>query len=189
MIAQDLLTRLVKVLEQAGVPYMFTGSLASSVHGMPRASNDFDVVIAPSAEQLRVLKTLLPESEYYFDLNDALETLKRHRQFNVIDLNSGWKIDFIIRKSRSFSQTEFNRRFQMNIEGLSLFMASAEDVILAKLEWAKLGGSQRQIEDAAGILRIRSHELDRSYIEQWVKDLEVQNQWLQALEAAQLRKI
>ena len=95
----------------------------------------------------------------------------------MIDLTSGWKIDFIIRKSRPFSLTEFDRRFQMEFEGLSLFMASAEDVMLAKLEWAKLSGSQRQIEDAAGILRIRFNELDRNYIERWIEALGVQDQW------------
>lgn len=183
---RDLLARLARALEKAGIPYMFTGSLASSVHGMPRASNDFDVVIAPLPEQLRSLKALLPESQYYFDIDDALDALKHMRQFNVIDLSSGWKIDLIVRKSRPFSLAEFDRRFQLEFEGLSLFMASAEDVLLAKLEWAKLGASERQIEDAAGILRIRSNELDRDYLERWVEDLGVEEQWHRAREAAGL---
>src|SRR5438093_231758 len=68
MNVQDVLRRLADALNQAGIPYMLTGSLASSAHGMPRASNDFDLVIAPTPEQLRVLKTLLPEPQYYFDL-------------------------------------------------------------------------------------------------------------------------
>jgi hypothetical protein len=188
MSAQDLLARLVGALKQAGIPYMFTGSLASSVHGMPRASNDFDIVIAPAPEQLRILKTLLPESQYYFDLDDALETLKRKAQFNVIDLNSGWKIDFIIRKSRAFSNAEFDRRFEMEVEGLSLFMASAEDVIVAKLEWAKISASQRQIEDAAGILRIRFNDLDWNYIGGWVQELGLQGEWQKALQVAGLQE-
>ena len=74
----------------------------------------------------------------------------------------------------------------MEFEGLSLFMASAEDVMLAKLEWSKLSGSQRQIEDAAGILRIRFNELDRDYIERWVEALGVQDQWREALATAGL---
>jgi len=183
---RHLLERLTSALQQAGIPYKFTGSFASSVHGMPRASNDFDIVIAPTPEQLQEMKSLLPDSQYYFDLDDALHQLEQRRQFNVIDLVSGWKIDFIIRKTRPFSLAEFDRRFQIDFEGLSLFMASAEDVVIAKLEWAKLGGSQRQIDDAAGILRIRSNELDRAYVEQWVRDLALQDQWRQALETAGL---
>ena len=186
MSTHDLFARLAGALDQAGIPYMFTGSFASSFHGTPRASNDFDLVMAPTPEQLRVLKTILPESEYYFDLDDALDALKRSRQFNIIDLSSGWKIDLIIRKPRPFSLSEFDRRFQINFEGLPIFMASAEDVILAKLEWAKLSRSERQIEDAAGILRIRANELDRTYIQRWIEDLHVEEQWSRALKVAGL---
>ncbi len=184
MSTHDLVGRLVRALGQAGIPYMFTGSFASSFHGTPRASNDFDLVMAPTAEQLRKLKAMLPESEFYFDLDDALDALKRIRQFNIIDLGSGWKIDFIIRKLRPFSLNEFSRRFEIHFEGLPIFMASAEDVILSKLEWAKQSASERQIEDVAGILRIRTNELDRTYIERWIKDLDVEAQWDQALKAA-----
>jgi hypothetical protein len=184
MNAHDLLVRLAAALRQAGIPYMFTGSFASSFHGTPRASNDFDLVLAPTPEQLRALKTILPESEYYFDLEDALDALERSRQFNIIDLLDGWKIDFIIRKTRPFSLSEFDRRFQIDFEGVSIFMASAEDVILAKLEWARLSQSERQIEDAAGILRIRANELDRAYIDRWVGELHVEEQWSQALKIA-----
>jgi len=184
MTAQDLLARLVEALKRAGIPYMLTGSMASSMHGQPRASNDIDVVIAPTVEQLRSLKSLLPESEYYFDLDDALESLKRRQQFNVLDLSGGWKIDLIIQKSRPFSITEFDRRVEVDVQGLRLHTATAEDVVLAKLEWAKIGASKRQIEDAAGILKIRSAELDRNYIEHWVQDLALQEQWLDALRIA-----
>jgi hypothetical protein len=114
MSIHDLFDRLGKALGQANIPYMFTGSFASSFHGTPRASNDFDLVMAPTAEQLRTLKTMLPESEYYFDLDDALDALQRVRQFNIIDLTSGWKIDSIIRKDRPFSHTEFNLSFLRN---------------------------------------------------------------------------
>jgi len=159
---------------------MLTGSFASSFHGVPRASNDFDIVIAPTPEQLVKLKVLLPDAEYYFDLEDALVSLRRKRQFNVIDLTTGWKIDFIIRKSRPFSETEFSRRLIVDFEGLQMFIAQPEDIIIAKLEWAKYASSERQIEDVAGILKIRSNELDYAYIEKWVEDLGLQEQWDQA---------
>jgi len=186
MSTHDLLARLSAALGEAGIPYMFTASFASSFHGTPRASNDFDLVMAPTPEQLRVLKDILPEADYYFDLDDALQELKRRGQFNIIDLATGWKVDFIIRKRREFSLSEFDRRFPIEFDGLSIFMASAEDVVLAKLEWAKKSSSERQIEDVAGILRIRGNELDRTYIEQWIEELQVEQQWRQALKAAGL---
>ena len=78
----------------------------------------------------------------------------------MIDLNTGWKIDFIIRKSRPFSLEEFERRREADVLGTRLYVASAEDVIWSKLEWAKMSGSERQINDVAGILRTQADELD-----------------------------
>jgi hypothetical protein len=176
----DLFTRLTAALTKSGIPYMLTGSFASSFHGVPRASNDFDFVIAPTEQQLLELKNALSDTEYYFDLDNALDALRLRRQFNVIDLATGWKIDFIIRKSRPFSVTEFERRSEVEFEGLQLYIAQPEDVIIAKLEWAKRASSERQIEDVAGILKIQSEDLDYSYIEKWVQELDLQEQWEQA---------
>jgi len=86
---------------------------------------------------------------------------ERESMFNVIDLRTGWKIDLIIRKSRAFSREEFGRRQRLSLQGISFSVASAEDVILSKLEWSKLSQSQRQIEDAAGILKIQRSSLNR----------------------------
>jgi hypothetical protein len=91
--------------------------------------------------------------------------------FNVIDLTTGWKIDLIIRKSREFSLEEFRRRQLISLQDTPLFIATAEDVILAKLEWSKLSQSQRQIEDVAAILRIRWELLDQSYLKKWIIEL------------------
>jgi len=106
----------------------------------------------------------------------------------VLDLATGWKIDFMIRKSREFSRTEFARRRRVAFEGLDLYIASAEDILLSKLEWAKLGESGRQLEDAAWLVRRRGGDLDRTYLERWVAELQVGEQWETAQRlAARLR--
>jgi hypothetical protein len=179
---QDLLGRITGALVAAGIPYMVTGSFASSHHGRPRATQDLDIVIAPTAEQLDRLVGSLPRPQYYVVRDAALEALRHEDQFNLIETESGWKVDFIIRKSRPFSRTEFDRRVPADIHGSRVFVASAEDVLLAKLEWAKRGGSERQIEDAAGILLLWGAELDASYIRHWVTAL-----GLEAQEAAARR--
>jgi len=155
-----IFSRIVGALDQAGIPYMLTGSFASSYHGSPRATQDIDIVISPTPDQIRILAALLPDTEYYFNVDAALDAQRRHGQFNIIDFTTGWKIDLIVRKSRPFSQGEFDRRGAVEFQGMTLWIASAEDVVIAKLEWAKIGGSPRQIEDAAGILRIRGDQLD-----------------------------
>ena len=185
MTAQDVFRRVTGALEQAGIAYMLTGSFASSYHGAPRATQDIDIVISPTPDQLRSLVALLPAAEYYVDLDAALDAQRREGLFNIIDLETGWKIDLIIQKSRPFSRAEFDRRTVVEFEGMRLSIATAEDVLIAKLEWAKLGGSERQVEDAAGIIRIRSGDLDRTYIENWVRQLKIEEQWDAACRAAE----
>ncbi len=177
MTVLDVFGRILGAVEGAGIPYMLTGSFASSYHGVPRATQDIDLVIAPDKRQLSRLHAMLPAPEYYMDETAALEALEHEGAFNIIDLTTGWKIDLMVRRSRPFSRIEFDRRSAVEFEGMRLPIASAEDVVIAKLEWAKMGESQRQIEDAAGILRIRAGNLDLSYIQTWVRELELERQW------------
>lgn len=173
----EVMQRVSAALDGVGIPYMLTGSFASVFYGLPRSTQDIDLVIAATPEKLKTLLDRLPRGEYYAEIDAALEGLRRESLFNVIDQKTGWKIDLIMRKSRAFSREEFGRRRITQFEGTPLFVASAEDVILAKLEWAKLSQSQRQIEDAAGILKVRGDSVDFGYIDKWIYDLDVKKEW------------
>jgi hypothetical protein len=177
VIAQDLLARLVAALDEAGVPYMLTGSYASSLHSIPRATRDIDVVIFPNREQLTRLIELLPRAEYYTDLEDALDALRRRGQFNVIDYATGWKVDFIIPPFDEFHAAEFERRQSIDVAAIQLTVVSPEDIVLAKLLWAK---SERQLEDAATVISSQGARLDTAYVERWVRKLDVDRQWREA---------
>ena len=183
MSVPEVFRRITARLQQAGVPYMVTGSFASAFYGSPRSTQDIDIVIAATVEQLRIFIQILGH-EYYAELEAAIEACRQESLFNIIDGISGWKIDLIFRKSRPFSQEEFRRRQRVNFHGVELFVASAEDVIIAKLEWAKLGESQRQIQDVAAILHIRSSLLDQGYIEKWISQLGLAEQWTTAKRSA-----
>ncbi len=182
----QVMQRISSGLDGAGIPYMLTGSFASVFYGAPRSTQDIDIVIAPTPANLRTFLLSLPEAEYYVDVDAALAAHKRESLFNVIDLKTGWKIDMFICKSRPFSREEFGRRRASKFENLSLFVASSEDVILSKLEWAKLGQSQRQIQDVAGILKIRSESLDLAYLEKWVRELALTKEWMAAQNPAEI---
>lgn len=182
MTAGAFLGHLATALDEAGIPYMVTGSFASSAHGAVRGTQDIDLVIAPTAEQLRVLIAQFPEDRYYADELDAVDALQHGTQFNIIDFGSSWKADLIIRKSREFSLVEFERRRPHVINGVRLFIATPEDVLIAKLEWAKMGESERQIEDAAGVIATQGANLDRAYVDRWIRELGLEQQWLRALE-------
>lgn len=136
---ESILQRLSSALDAAGVPYMLTGSFASSLHGAPRVTHDVDVVIAPTLGSLNQLLEQFREEHYYVSRDAALQAYGSEGMFNVIDLETGWKVDFITRKTRAFSVEEFERRREAEIDGVEVFVASPEDVIIAKLEWAKLG--------------------------------------------------
>ena len=98
--------------------------------------------------------------------------------FNVIDMGTGWKADHIIRKARDFSVAEFERRQRAQWLGLSVYVASPEDVIISKLEWSRLsGGSKRQLGDVAGVVAALGGELDREYVEEWVAALGLTDEW------------
>ena len=176
MSIQDVLQRIILALDQAGIAYMLSGSFASAYYGASRSTQDIDFVIHASSEQLRSFIGALPVSEYYADLDSAVEAHQRQSMFNVIDLATGWKIDLIIRKSRAFSLEEFRRRQRVSLHDVPLFVASAEDVVISKLEWAKVAQSRRQIEDAAAILRMRWDSLDHSYLEKWIAELDVKKE-------------
>jgi hypothetical protein len=174
----EFLARLTGKLERAGIPHMVVGSFASSFHGIPRSSQDLDLVIDPDQESLQRFLADLPAGDYYADADAAVDALRRRGQFNVIDIATAWKADLIVRKARAFSVEEMGRRTEGDLLGAHVFVASPEDTIISKLEWAQLGGgSDLQLRDAAGVLGLRGADLDFAYIERWVADLGLEDLW------------
>ena len=174
---EEFLSLVVQALDSCGVPSMLTGSLAASYHGHPRATQDVDLVIDQDVEVLlRFAETLRGHGLYVSDAA-VREAAQIRGQFNAIDPSSAWKADFIIRKDRPFSVAEFNDRQSLQFLGLELSVARPEDLIVAKMEWAKLGDSERQIRDAAGIVGVQGDALDLDRIEHWVNELNLPDQW------------
>ncbi|HJS47451.1 MAG TPA: hypothetical protein VJ773_05635 [Gemmatimonadales bacterium] len=180
MSPSELLRTVLAALDASDVPYMLTGSFAAAYHGRPRATQDLDFVVAPTAGRLGELTRRLVGAGFYVDEAAAQDALLHQAQFNAIHPGTGWKVDFIIRKSRPFSRAEFDRRREVRMEGLAFMVASVEDLILAKLEWARLGGSARQLEDAAALARFHRAELDLAYVRRWASALGIEREWEQA---------
>ena len=118
-----------------------------------------------------------PGDRYYADEQQAVTALANKSQFNVIDFATGWKTDFIIAQDTEYARTAMSRRMLVDIGGSRVYVATPEDVILAKLQWAKLTNSERQLQDAAGIVRTQGSNLDVEYIESWVRELGLQQEW------------
>jgi hypothetical protein len=170
----EVLGSVVAALDAAGIPHMVSGSVASARHGEARATQDIDIVIDPDLSQVVDLVAVLRDAGMY--VTDGRVALEERSQFNVIDTASGWKVDLIIRKDRPYSRAEFDRRRSVSIGGVQTAIVTAEDSILSKLEWASLGGSERQLADARSIAVAQSGDLDWAYLERWAIELDVRSE-------------
>jgi hypothetical protein len=183
---QEFLGRLTELLDEAGIPYMVAGSMSSSLHGHPRATQDVDLVVDPSEDQLGSFVARL-EQEYYISRDAAFDALHRRTMFNIINLDGGWKADLIIRKDRPFSRREFDRRRQLDMMGRVVLVAAPEDVILSKLEWMKGRESDVQYSDALGVAIAQWGNLDIEYLREWARPLGVEDMLARLLQEAQER--
>ena len=175
---EEALATVVRALDLLGIHYMVTGSVASSYHGRPRATHDADIVIDPGPSQIGPLVDALTKAGFYVELERAKDALRRRAQWSAIETQNACKIDLIVRKERPFSREELGRRKRVNLQAAAgVAMATPEDTILSKLEWArKGGGSEKQLADAAGVLELNPG-LDRAYVERWAAQLGVTDLW------------
>ena len=180
------LARVVEVLDEAEVPYMLTGSLASAFYAVPRATQDIDVVIETQREGLDRLIEGLLAAGWYADRDAAVDAWQGQGQFNAIEPDTGWKAGFIVRKDRAYSREEFGRRERISLLGVELAVASLEDVLIAKLEWSRLGDSALQRRDVAQLLERTWQRVDQAYVERWVAELKLEAEWRSALSQAKL---
>jgi hypothetical protein len=175
---EEVLGRVVDILETVGIAYMVTGSIAAAYHGRPRATHDADVVIDPSPDQLDALLRALDAAGFYLDAEGAVDALRHRGQFNAIEKARATKVDLIVRKTRPFSLEEFRRRQRVDLSfARGVSTVTAEDSVLSKLEWARRSGdSERQIRDAAGVLELNPG-IDRDYVRRWAAELGVADLW------------
>lgn len=176
----QLLASIADRLEATGIPYMVVGSVAGSFHGEPRTTIDVDIVIDPGAESLRRFVDSLPASDYYVSDTAAMEAFSRRTSFNVIHVATSGKVDLLVRRERPFSRVEFERRITVPLFGRPTPVATAEDTVLAKLEWAKAGESERQLRDVARIVAVSGDSFDMEYLNRWIAELGLADEWRQA---------
>jgi hypothetical protein len=171
----QLLSRIVRLLDQLGIPYHVGGSVASSWYGHPRSTADLDVVIEADEARLHALAKAL-QPEYYVSPEAMSEALTQQRSFNAIALDGPFKIDFFIRGDRPFDREEFRRARPLQVESperVTVRLKSPEDLILRKLEWLQLGGavSDHQWRDVIGVLGAMRGRLDDGYMDRWAAEL------------------
>ena len=177
-------------LERAGVRYAVGGSWASAAYGEARFTNDIDILVDFQASSLERFLTLLP-SVFYFDTQDARDSLDRGRPFNLIYMPTALKFDLFPARAFPLGMTELDRAVLLPNSGLSdapTSFVSAEDILLAKLHWYREGGgvSEKQWRDIRGIVRRRGGELNQSYLQNGARILGVSDLLERALASAEV---
>jgi hypothetical protein len=179
MKAPDLLTALRPVVEafgRLGVRYYIGGSVASSAHGIARATLDVDLACDLSSEQVRPLVNLL-EAGYYIDDRMIREAIERRSSFNLIHLETMLKVDVFVVPDTQYLREVFLRSKQETLDERFrrdlFFIASPEDVILNKLDWFEKGQrvSERQWNDVLGVMKVQGKSLDLLYLTTWAKTM------------------
>ncbi|ETW99883.1 nucleotidyl transferase AbiEii/AbiGii toxin family protein [Candidatus Entotheonella palauensis] len=159
-------------LDEAGIAYMISGSIALSYYAQPRMTRDIDIVVELKSEDAERLADLF-EADFYIDAEMIRDAIARSGMFNVIHYDSVIKVDFIIRKDTPYRQKEFARRCTMEIDGRTLWFVTPEDLLLSKLVWAADSESEMQLNDVRNLIS-EVAALDWNYIEFWATALQVE---------------
>lgn len=174
MSQQKLLKRVVDVLDSNGIEYMLTGSLVSSLQGDPRSTHDIDIVVVFTHASIPAMLQAFPPPRFYLDETSVREAIVRRGMFNLLDADTGDKVDFWLLTDEGFDQSRFARKTPANVGSFFVNISKPEDTILQKLKWAHdSGGSARQFGDARSVYEVQFHNVDQVYLDQWAQRLGV----------------
>lgn len=187
----DITVLVAQALDVVQVPYVVGGSFASTIHGEARATRDVDIVLALRPPQVDPLVTLLAD-QFYIDRNDLWDATQRaptlhtrpteHATANLLHQPSFFKVDLFISSSHPFTLQQLSRAVTLTVNDYPLRIMSAEDTILAKLAWYRLGNevSERQWRDVLAMVAVQGETLDVGYLAVWAATLGVHDLWKRA---------
>lgn len=167
----EFLGFVVRRLEEAGVPYMLTGSVAMSLYGQPRMTRDIDLVVECASTDAAAWVRMF-EAECYISPEAVADAIARGGMFNVIHNEGVAKADFIVRRDDEYRRVEFARRLRKRIADLEVSVVAREDLVLSKLVWWKEGESPQQRADLIVLLE-STDGMDLAYLEDWAARLGV----------------
>lgn len=178
MIQPELIKFVIAALDRLGISYMITGSVAANAHGRARTTHDIDVVIELEPGDVAAFAAAFPSERFFLQEESIRSAISRGGMFNAIDEQGIGKIDFWTLTDDTLNQRAFERRIRVPFFDTNAWVPRPEDLILLKLQWSKLsGGSQRQMEDCAELLRFNVSEIDVAETEHWAMRSGVSEQW------------
>jgi hypothetical protein len=180
-VAQDVQSVLVHVLgtfDRLNIAYAIGGSVASSLHGIGRMTRNLDLTAEPFGEKLGPFVAAFPAGEYYLSEPAVRDAIRLRSSFSILHPPTGYKIDVFVRPEAAFDVAAFARRTAFPFPaalGGSVMVHTAEDTVLFKLRWYRLGGgvSDQQWNDVQGVLKTQTDRLDGTYLRRWAAELGV----------------
>ena len=167
----SVLNEVASKLNGAGIPYMISGSVAMNFYAQPRMTRDIDIVVVLKPEDVDIFVSLF-ESDYYVDRDTIQKEVKRKGMFNLIHNKLIVKVDFIMKKEGEYDEVAFSRRRRIEVDSMSIWIISPEDLILSKCIWSRESKSEMQIDDVRNVLEAQP-DLDSAYMTSWVNRLGV----------------
>jgi len=167
----ESLKRVVELLNKGKYEYALTGSMAMSFYTVPRMTRDADILIKLFAKDTDEFFKIFSH-DYYIDKNMLNDSIKSRTMFNILDKKTFFKIDFIFNKRDEFEEMIFQRKTKMKVSSLVVHVISIEDLMIAKLNWAKDSFSEMQLND---IRQLTKNNFDKNYVLSWVKNLNLEN--------------
>ena len=164
---EDVVLRVIEILNRLDIPYFLTGAMAVVYYGEPRTTHDIDLIVEMKDEDVAALATSL-EGDFALDEESISMARREGSMFNAVHKDTGFKVDFWMLGNDDFDRTRFARRVRVNILGTVIFLPTAEDAIISKLAWFKMSDIDKHYFDALGIYRIQKEKLDIEYINHWV---------------------
>lgn len=168
MLITKLLNTVTQTLENQDIPYMLSGSLALTLYAIPRATRDIDMIVELQDKHVSKFIEAIKD-DFYFHEPTIKEEIKRHGMFNIIHLESSYKVDFIIRSAHPFEILKFQRRKQIDFLGIKIWVITLEDLVISKLVWIQQLESELQKRDIESLLE--NPTADFIYIKKWCKEL------------------
>ncbi len=181
----ELLSKVLRALDEAGCPSMLTGSFASSMQGEPRLSHDIDLVVEFAPQAVSAFTKNFPPPQYHLEEQTIHQAIAAGTMFSLLSVSEGDKVDFWMLTDDPFDISRFGRRQSEDALGIKLFISAPEDTILVKLRWAKIsGGSEKQFRDALRVYEVQFGGLDLEYMKKWVHTLGLDDLWARLLREA-----
>lgn len=176
MKVEDSTLAVARALERMGVRHYVTGSLASALHGDPRATNDADLVAELLPMHFERLQRELG-GRFYLDEEDFLAATTNQRSFNLVDEVELAKVDVFCVSAEGHAGAALERSVRLPLQRDDPFsevnVSSPEDSVISKLRWYRQGNevSDRQWSDVLNVLSVKRATLDLEYLRRWCGEL------------------